>query len=415
MTMPRFQQPIVWLREHPQAADAMLATAVVAITLAAHLSGDTTVDDRIEIEPAWWTALIVFASSAPLYWRRRAPLITAMIVVAVECYALWIGIGGAAFVSSVIAVYSMGAHSSGRPRTKTVAVLAAIVLLLFLFGWIDGLDLREQFVSTLILFVTAFVVGDNLRRRREHVAGLADRAERAEREQELLAEQRVLAERTRIARDLHDVVAHSVSVIVIQAAAARRNLRSSPDRAEEALTAIELTGREAMNELRGILGVLRTREAGEARQRVPHPDLSQLEALVEGETDVELVLDPRIESASIPATTSLAAYRMLQEALTNVRRHAGPGARAQLSLRLDGHDLVLEVIDDGRGAAADEVASGGGFGLAGMRERAASAGGAMSAGPRAGGGWFVRAHLPLSSAEAMTDAERSLLGVESTS
>ncbi len=378
----------------------MLAGLIVVLTLAAHLTGDTTVDDRVEVEPAWWTAIVVVAGSAPLYWRRRAPLMTALVVVAVECYALWIGLGGAAFVSSGVAVYSVGAHASGRQRLQTLAALTAIILLLFVFGWLEGLDLLEQFLSTVVLFVTAFVVGDNLRRRRDHIAGLADRAERAERENELLAEQRVLAERTRIARDLHDVVAHSVSVIVIQAAAARRNLRSSPERAEQALEAIELTGREAMQELRGILGVLRTSQpdsTDEAHQRLPQPELSHLDALLEP-GDVDVRISPEIDLAAIPASTSLAAYRMLQEALTNVRRHAGPDAHARLSMWIDGGELSFEVVDDGRGAAADRQGSEGrsGFGLSGMQERAAAAGGTVVAGPRPGGGWHVRARLPLS-------------------
>ena len=414
--LPR-PRPIVWLRDHPRAADAMLAAAVVALALASHLSGEPTVEDRTEIDPTWWTAIIVFAGSAPLYWRRRSPLVTAVVVVAIESYALWIGVGGAAFVASVVAIYSIGAHSSGRQRLQTVGALSAIILLLFVSGWIDGLDLLQPFLSTVVLFVTAFVVGDNLRRRRDHLADLADRADRAEREQELIAEQRVLAERTRIARDLHDVVAHSVSVIVIQAAAARRNLRSSPERAEQALETIEFTGRQAMHELRGILGVLRANESGEARQRLPQPELSQIDALLEADdVDVDVHIAPDVDLGAIPPSTSLAAYRMLQEALTNVRRHAGPSVRARLSMWIDGDTLSFDVHDDGRGAAADRSGRSGrdGFGLSGMHERAAAAGGTVTAGPRPGGGWLVRARLPLSQERRRADEEPAVLDAEPT-
>jgi len=179
-------------------------------------------------------------------------------VVTVEVIALFIGIGGSAFVGSVVAVYSIGGHTNGVGRTRVMSAIVVLVGLLFVAGWIDGLSLLDEFVSAGVLLITAFVLGDNLRRRRQHNASLADRAERAERERDLLAEQRVTAERTRIARDLHDVVAHSVSVMVIQAAAARRSLAESPELAAEAFETIESTGRQTMNELRSILGVLRT-------------------------------------------------------------------------------------------------------------------------------------------------------------
>lgn len=381
--------PIRWLRTHPRGADALLAALVVAVALAAHLWGESTVDDPNEQDPAWWTVLLVLAGSAPVYWRRTRTLAAGVFVVAAETTSLFVGIAGPAFLGSIVAVYSIGAHTVGPHRTRAMTVIGALVLGLFVAGWIDGLSLLDEFISTGIVLITAFVVGDNLRRRREHVADLAERAERLEREQGLLAEQRVAAERTRIARDLHDVVAHSVSVMVIQAAAARRSLDTDPEGAAAALESIETTGRQTMTELRAILGVLRTDDAGLGAGRGPQPSLAHLESLVDAEgVSVQVVGDVDGLADSVSAT----GYRLVQEALTNVRRHGGPTARAEVRLEVSDSHLVVEVLDDGRGAGAH--ASDGGFGIVGMRERVAALAGTFEAGPRPGGGWRVRAEIP---------------------
>lgn len=381
--------PIRWLRTHPRGADALLAALVVAAALAAHLWGESTVDDPNEQDPSWWTILLVLAGSVPIYWRRTRTLASGVFVVAAETAALFVGISGAAFLGSVVAVYSIGAHTVGPNRTRAMAVIGALVFGLFVAGWIDGLSLLDEFISTGVVLITAFVVGDNLRRRREHVTDLAERAERAEREQGLIAEQRVAAERTRIARDLHDVVAHSVSVMVIQAAAARRSLGSDPERSAIALEAIESTGRQTMTELRAILGVLRTDDAGIDAARGPQPALTRIDALVEAPgVDLTVIGDLDGLADSVSAT----GYRLVQEALTNVRRHGGPTARAQVRIEVGDSRLLLEVLDDGRGAGAHP--SGGGFGITGMRERVAALAGTLEAGPRPGGGWRVRAEIP---------------------
>ena len=220
--------PIRWLRAHPRGADFLLAAVVTAFAVTAHLFGDSESDDADVLEPTWWSPLLAAATAFPIYWRRTYPLRSGLAVVAAQCVALFIGIDGASFLGATIAVYSIGAHTSGDRRARVLAAIAAMIAALFIAGWIDGQNLIGEFVTTVIVLVTAFVLGDNMRRRRDHVNSLAERAERAEREQELLAEQRVNAERTRIARELHDVVAHSVSVMVIQAAAARRNLGDRP-------------------------------------------------------------------------------------------------------------------------------------------------------------------------------------------
>jgi signal transduction histidine kinase len=381
--------PVLWLRTHPRGADALLAAIVTVVAVVVHLNGDGAVaHPRADV--SWWTVLLILAGTVPLYWRRTHPLPAGLVIVAAEVSGLLIGLSGDALVGSVIAVYSIGAHSVGVRRTRVVTAISIMLLGLFVAGWIDGLALIDEFVSTGVVLVTAFVVGDNLRRRRQHVADLAERAERAEREQGLLAEKRVNAERTRIARDLHDVVAHSVSMMVIQAAAARRNLDTDPEAATAALISIESTGRQTMNELRGILGVLRTGQT--IADLDPQPSLTLIDGLVAAD-DLPIFLSLDGSIADLPESVSVTGYRLVQEALTNVRRHAGPVDRVDVKLRVESDRLSIEVSDNGRGAGVSPTTDG--FGMIGMRERAAAVGGTVEAGPRAGGGWRVRSSVPL--------------------
>lgn len=383
--------PIRWLREHPRGADLLLAVLVTTISVLGHLIGEDSSDDPDIVDPTWWTTIAVVATAFPVYWRRTYPLRSGAFVVAAQCIVLLVDISGAAFLGSTVAVYSIGAHSSGPRRTRFMLGISAMILALFVAGWIDGLNLIGEFITTSVILVTAFVLGDNMRRRRDHVASLAERAERAEREQELIAQDRVNAERTRIARELHDVVAHSVSVMVIQAAAARRNLDDSPSRAEAALAAIEESGRQTMNELRGILGVLRHDDHDAAR--TPQPTLADIDTLLGQDADLPVDLVVGDDIGELPHIVMLTGYRVVQEALTNVRRHAGPVERVEVRVDQEGDELVISVEDDGRGAAADVV--GPGFGLVGMRERVGAVGGVLEAGPRPGGGWRVRTSIPV--------------------
>jgi len=206
----------------------------------------------------------------------------------------------------------------------------------------------------------------------------------------------VAEERRRIARDLHDVVAHSVSVMTVQAGAARLLLDEEPKRAREPLLAVEETGRQALGEMRRLLGILRRAEGKAAL--APQPGLARLDDLVAqaraGGLPVELTVEG--ERAALPPGVDLAAYRIVQEALTNARKHGGP-ARAHVALRYGREALELEVTNDG-GASAND--GSGGHGLVGMRERVALYGGELEAGPRASGGYAVRARLPVEAASA---------------
>jgi signal transduction histidine kinase len=390
MTRPH---PISWLRSNERFADAILAVVMTALAVSLHLLQIDDGTDQTFREPTWWTTLFVIGSVLPIALRRTQPIRSGLFIVAVQIVTALLDIDGTGFLGVVIALYSLGAHTSGPRRTNAVAAIAAGIGLLFVSGLVADEVMFSDLVGSVIVLITAFVLGDNLRRRRDKADALAERAERAEREQALIAQQQVNAERTRIARELHDVVAHSVSVMVIQAAAARRSLASSPESAEAALVNIEDTGRQTMNELRGILGVLRKDVDDDAR--APQPTLAELPAFADAATDlpIELVVDADSDLDNLPGSVTLTGFRVVQEALTNVRRHAGPVTRVGVAVRRTPEHLEITVADDGRGAAADDL--GPGFGLVGMRERVAAVGGTVSAGAQQGGGWRVHMVLPL--------------------
>ncbi|GAA0654695.1 sensor histidine kinase [Streptomyces thermocarboxydovorans] len=250
-------------------------------------------------------------------------------------------------------------------------------------------------------FALAWVLGDSIRTRRAYFAQLEERAARLEKEREAQAKVAVAAERARIARELHDVVAHNVSVMVVQADGAAYVLDTAPDQAKKALETISSTGRQALAEMRRLLGVLRTGEHQETGEYVPQPDVQQIEELVEQCREAGLPVDFKIEGTPrpLPSGVELTAYRIVQEALTNTRKHGGPNAGASVRLVYFDDGLGLLVEDDGKGAPHELYEEGGldgqGHGLIGMRERVGMVGGTLDAGPRPGGGFRISALLPL--------------------
>jgi signal transduction histidine kinase len=385
---------IRWIRTHPNTADMLLALVVTGVSVTFHWLGAYT-EDYVR-DPTWWTTVFVVASVFPLAWRRTNPVGSTLVIVTAQVVSSFVDIEGTGFIGVVIALYSLGAHATGPGRRNALVVIVASITLLFLSGLAVSQLGIEDFTSSIVVLVTGFVLGDNLQRRRETANALQEQLERAERERELIAHQRVTEERTRIARELHDVVAHSVSVMVIQAAAARRSLASSPANVEIALANIEATGRQTMHELRGVLGVLR-RTAGDAAgqgedNRAPQPTLSAIPGLVAAASDLPIELTINAHFGDVSQSTNLTGYRIVQEAITNIRRHAGPVTHVEISVdRLDTSIEIL-VADDGRGAAADDL--GAGYGIVGMHERVATVGGRLDAGWRSGGGWRVTASLP---------------------
>jgi signal transduction histidine kinase len=391
----RFRGPFTrW----PRAADAFLAVAVfLGTAFVTDGPGDSLVIRPIGDVPI--PALLVFAvASAALYWRRRAPLVVLGVVLLAWAVTLGSGytdVGGVA----IIALYSAGRHGTDA-RWGHVGVAAAIAVV--------GVDILtgpgpwgEAVLGGVVIFV-AWYVGRRLRLRQERAAQLL-------REQAAEARRIVIEERTRIARELHDVVAHRVSLMTVQAGAAKAVASADPEAALRAMGAVEEAGRQALEELRHLLGVLRPETDPDGLG--PQPGLADLPRLVEqiraAGLDVSLATDG--VSARLPARVDLFAYRIVQEALTNVLKHAGPGARTEVRLGTDRNAIVVEVLDDGNGLEPPSAAAGPfrpaespvgdrqgrpGHGIVGMRERAVLLGGTLEARPRPGGGFRVVAHLP---------------------
>ena len=266
-----------------------------------------------------------------------------------------------------------------------------------------------------VTFVLAWVLGDSLRTRRAYYAELEERATRLEREREARAKVAVAAERARIARELHDVVAHNVSVMVVQADGAAYVLDSAPEQTRGALETISGTGRQALAEMRRLLGVLRTGQDPDgdaAAAYVPQPGVEQLAELVEQVRSAGLTVDFRIEGSprALPSGVELTAYRVVQEALTNSRKHGGDQVGAKVLLKYGERELTLLAEDDGSGEDRRLHEGGGadglGHGLIGMRERVDMVGGSLQAGPRPGGGFRISAVLPLPEAAEAAPAQR---------
>lgn len=337
--------------------------------------------------------VLVCLTALPIAFRRRSPIAVLAMVTAAQLAVDIIGYPNFGWLSLLIAVYTLGAHTNGRPRTVTLEVFAPVYPIVLVSGYlIDRIDLGTL-VSSVVFLIGAFSLGDNLQRRRLHIAELAERAEDADRERELLAQKRAQDERSRIARELHDVVAHSVSLMIIQAGAARRSISTAPLQAEETLRTLEATGRQAMDELRLVLGVLRTQTV-DGGQLAPQPSLGDVRELVEGDPTLPIELtESGTPPTDVPSSVGLSLYRVVQEALTNVRKHAGNVRHVSVKVAYEPDQVVVHVVDDGRGASV--AVNEAGHGLVGMRERMALCGGSVSAGPNPGGGWQVRASAPL--------------------
>jgi signal transduction histidine kinase len=335
--------------------------------------------------------------AVPLWWRRRAPLLVLAAVVA-GFGVVWLierrtgGVSFAAVVGLLLALYSVGAYADRRlGRRAVLAALAVLAAFLGVDAWAGYLRITDA-VGTFVFFPVAWLLGDLLRGRQLRLVTLEQRAADLERDRDRQARAAVAAERARIAREMHDVLAHSTSMIVVHSGAARQVLRTAPDTAEQLLLSIERTGRDALAELRRLLGLLpRDNDPGNL---APQPGLGRLDSLI-GEVTaagVPVELDIRGEPVPLPPGLDLAVYRIVQEALTNVVKHAGP-AHATVTVHYRSTDMELVISDDGAepaGATADP-----GRGLVGMRERAALYGGCLTTGPAPGGGYQVQARLPL--------------------
>jgi signal transduction histidine kinase len=334
--------------------------------------------------------------TVPLFWRRRSPLLIFCLVVAGVLLTFVLhttsdpGLIWGAIVASVIAAFSLGLHSGRRVIALGAILAAAIVIVLGFTG--QPPPLPDSVMPYLIL-ITPWLVGYAIRSRQQRTDAYRQRALSLERGQELVEHIARAEERARIARELHDVLTHTVSVMVVQATAARRILTVKPEAAQEALLTVESSGRDALTELRSFLGVLTDDQSD--IPLAPQPNLAEVETLIQHVREAGLPVELRLQgqTRSLPPDIDIAAYRIVQEALTNALKHSGL-APTQVILDYAASELTVEVLDEGTHERARSYGTTG-RGLIGMRERVALCSGVLEAGPRHGGGYAVRACLPL--------------------
>jgi len=345
-------------------------------------------------------------ATVPVALRRRNPLVSFVLMMFGIQLLAQVQPGfendSMSFVLAfLIALYSLGRHATGTEAWLGVLGVAVVMLLFNLSeGGVGQTDLGD--VAFLVGFVGApWAAGLTLRLRRERETELSSEHERLRREQEQRARRAVAEERARIARELHDVVSHAISVTVLQARGARRTLTSDPDAARQALDAIEQTNTTALGDMRRLLAVLRDTEPDDAHtghvERAPQPSLDHLDTLVRHVcgSGVPVTVEVRGRRQPLPPGVDLSAYRIVQEALTNVLKHTAR-AEARVVLEYDDDALFVSVADDGLPGPLTRTEEGGGHGLIGIRERVAVVGGEVTAGPRPEGGFEVRARLPFS-------------------
>ncbi len=377
-------------RRRPRAVDAAVALGAAA-ACGVILTGRT----GATVSPAGpldWAAVVLLA--VPLLWRRRAPVLVFWSVLVL--FGVLQALGAQAPAALLVPLIALHAVARHRPARYVWPAVAATVLP----GFGNRLD-DDRFwgavVAVSAITMATALVGVNQRTRHAYLSELESRAERLEREADQQARLAVAEERARIAREMHDVVAHHLAVMVALADGAAATLPTAPRRAAGVLTQVSATGRQALGEMRRLLGLLRSDIGG----RAPQPGLDDLDALTDRIRAAGVRVTLTREGLPGPAGpgAGLVVYRIVQEALTNTLKHAGPGASAEVRLRVGPAGADIEVVDDGAGRTARRP-GGDRHGLTGMLQRAASYGGWLEAGPRTGPGWRVRAHLPFGADES---------------
>ncbi|MER6454135.1 histidine kinase [Streptomyces sp900105245] len=385
------------LKAHPLALDAAIAAGVLLCMVAGSF---VVPKDGHGVSwgvrtPDLFALLLMVLGAAALVFRRRVPKTVLAVTGGVSLVEFVTGDPRAPVaMSAVIALYTV-ASTTDRSTTWRVGLLTMTVLTA---GAMRGGPLpwyAQENLAVLAWTGIGATAGDAVRSRRAVMQAIRERAERAERTREEEARRRVAEERLRIARDLHDVVAHHIALVNVQAGVAAHVMDKRPDQAKEALAHVREASRSALNELRATVGLLRQSGDPEAPTE-PAPGLSRLEELAATVRSAGLPVEVARadQGTDLPAAVDLAAYRIVQEALTNVQKHAGAGARAEVSVVRVGPNVEISVLDDGAGQDAAPGA-GGGHGLLGMRERVSALGGTLTTGPRYGGGFRVHAILPV--------------------
>ncbi|MDR3068346.1 MAG: histidine kinase [Cellulomonas sp.] len=395
------------LRRHPALADALLGVVFLVFPLAAHgglLEDDEVADLSITVPIA---VLTVLAALAMTQWRRR-PMIALAVTTAVT--ALSVLGSREAYVAAPALILAVYGFTVRTPRTRALVAVGVVTVVVFL-AYMAGGTWRQQ-EGFIPMLWTAAAVAVAVRSRRATIAALEDRARRAEESREETARRRVAEDRVRIARELHDVIAHHVAVVSVQSGVADHLVERDPAAAREALAHVRAASRTVLAELQSVLGVLRQEES--ALPTAPAPGLGDLEGLVASFRSMGAQVDTRAPTPvpALSASADVAAFRLVQEALTNVQKHAA-GAPAEVRVEEQGAIVVVEVVNarppnrpptsnraTDRAADGPEVSpAGSSLGLVGMRERIAAAGGRLETGPTPDGGFRVAARLPLSQEE----------------
>lgn len=379
-----------WLSAHPRTIDVCLPLLILGINLVRpghHINGH-------EIELSLVGGSLATVSCTALLFRRKYPLQVLAATTAVGVlHAVFEGVKSPITLPVMVAVYTVTVQKNRLTRTAT-AVGAAVILVTASAVFTDGDVLSNIGITVLVLLASA--IGEAVRYRRAYEAEIEERLRRAEQSREEEALRRVVEERLRIAHELHDVIAHHIALMNVQAGVASHVLREQPAEAEHALALVRDSGRTVLNELTVLLGVLR-RSEDVSLPTAPTPSLQQLGGLIESATTAGLKVDWQARpTAAVPDLVELTAYRVLQESLTNVVKHA-PGAVVRVRVDQYPGSLSVDVTDDGGTTPPRDTATapGTGHGLLGMQERVAAVGGDLTAAPVPGGGFRVHAVLPL--------------------
>ena len=379
------------IRRHPWWTDSLLAFFLTFVSVVSVVVSHTKPGGGHSV-PVLEVILVPF-TTAPIAIRRYRPLAVLAITVSAAVLMLILTSKSQFPVGVLVALYTVASRCD-RPVSIRAAEWVALPIIVAVI--VSNGPHAGRVIPELAVFAIAWVLGDNIRTRRAYLAELEARAARLEREREEKAERAVIDERARIARELHDVIAHNVSVMVVQASAGEEVFDTNPAKARESLSAVASTGRAALTELRRLLGVIR---AEEEREQVPaytpQPGIEYLDELVRqvNETGLAVELSVLGEPRELPEGVGLCAYRIVQEALTNTLKHSG-ATHAEVSLRYVSDALELRVLDDGDGTAPVN-GEGSGHGLIGMRERVALFGGELTVRPRPHQGYEVQARIPL--------------------
>jgi signal transduction histidine kinase len=389
--LPSNGRPWAWIAAHPTVIDV----ALVAFVLVTGVIAGLVMLTRDPGQPAAVAVGVLLLQGVSLYWRRRHPVAVFAIVVCSMLVGQLLGIRGGPGLALLAAVYSVAVYARSQPRLA-VAGLGVLAV----FGGVGGsLIIRSDAWAAALavgaISLVAWVIGDYTRNRRRYLVELQARALLLEQQSEENRRQAAEEERLRIARELHDVVSHNVSVMAIQAGAARL---AGGDAVAQALSSIEVTARDTLSELNRLLGVLRRSDSG-GPSLSPQPGIAQLESLLASAREAGLQAEVRThgEPRTLPAALDLSVYRIVQEAVTNALKHSGAG-RIEVRIDYASGSLTLAITDDGRGASVDSLSASTGHGLVGMRERVEIFGGRLETASSPLGGFTVRAHLPLDTA-----------------